>query len=36
MGNIILQEALDKFLAKETTKDNGEVPWLVWLMENTK
>ena len=36
MGNIILQEALDKFLAKETTKDKGEVPWLIWLMENPK
>ena len=33
---MILQEALDNFLAKETTKDKGEVPWLVWLMENPK
>ena len=33
---MILQEALDKFLAKETTKDKGEIPWLVWLMENPK
>ena len=36
MGNIILQEALDKFLAKETTKNKSEVPWLIWLMENPK
>ena len=33
---MILQEALDKFLAKETTKNKGEVPWLIWLMENPK
>ena len=36
MGNIILQEALDKFLEKETTKNKSEVPWLIWLMENPK
>ena len=33
---MILQEALDKFLEKETTKNKSEVPWLVWLMENPK
>ena len=33
---MILQEALDKFLEKETTKNKSEVPWLIWLMENPK
>ena len=33
---MILQEALDKFLAKETTKNKSEVPWLIWLIENPK
>ena len=33
---MILQEALDKFLANETTKNKSEVPWLIWLMENPK
>ena len=33
---MVLQEAVDNFLAKDTTKDKGDIPWLVWLMENPK
>ena len=33
---MVLQEAVDNFLAKDTTKDKSDIPWLVWLMENPK
>ena len=31
-----LQTALDKFLAKQTTKVASNIHWLIWLLENPK
>ena len=33
---MILQAALDKFLAKQTTKVASNIHWLIWLLENPK
>jgi len=33
---MILQAALDEFLAKRTTKVADNIHWLIWLLENPK
>ena len=33
---MILQTALDNFLAKQTTKVASNIHWLIWLLENPK
>jgi len=33
---MILQDALDEFLAKRTTKEADNIHWLIWLLENPK
>ena len=33
---MILQDALDEFLAKKTTKVADNIHWLIWLLENPK
>ena len=33
---MILQAALDEFLAKKTTKKADNIHWLIWLLENPK
>ena len=33
---MILQTALDKFLAEQTTKIASNIHWLIWLLENPK